>query len=98
MYYYAHQKDIRPKGVIFLTGCLVERCDDTNLQLKGYWGIELLHQDMCTGEHHRHDTRVLYCKTKDERDAWVTLLQTYAQVSSFESINTRRSTKKSFSP
>jgi hypothetical protein len=25
MYYYAHKNDIRPKGVIFLTGSIVER-------------------------------------------------------------------------
>jgi hypothetical protein len=25
IYYYAHQKDIRPRGVIFVTGCVVEK-------------------------------------------------------------------------
>ena len=80
MYYYAHQKDIRPKGVIFLTGCLVDRYHDKDLELKGYWGIELLHQDLCTGEHHRHDKRVLFTKSEEEREDWVTLLQHCSQV------------------
>ena len=80
MYYYGHQKDIRPKGVIFLTGCLVDRFHDKEMEGKGYWGIELLHQDLCTGEHHRHDKRVLFCKSEEEREDWVTLLQHNAQV------------------
>ena len=80
MYYYGHQKDIRPKGVIFLTGCLVDRVHDKEMEGKGYWGIELLHQDLCTGEHHRHDKRVLFCKSEEEREDWVTLLQHNAQV------------------
>lgn len=25
MYYYSHKRDVRPKGVIFLTGSIVER-------------------------------------------------------------------------
>ena len=80
MYYYGHQKDIRPKGVIFLTGCLVDRVHDKEMEGKGYWGIELLHQDLCTGEHHRHDKRLLFCKSEEEREDWVTLLQHNAQV------------------
>ena len=53
MYYYSYQSDVRPKGVIFLTGSIVERVKDEAMALKGYFGIELLHQDLCTGEHHR---------------------------------------------
>lgn len=80
MYYYWDQKEIRPRGVIFLTGCIVDRVHDRDLELKGYWGLELLHQDLCTGEHHRHDKRVLYCRTEEERDEWVTMLQHAAHV------------------
>ena len=36
MYYYGHVKDIRPK-VIFLTGCLVDRVHDKEMEGKGYW-------------------------------------------------------------
>ena len=53
IYYYHAKSDSRPKGVIFLTGSLVEKIHDRDLALKGYFGFELLHQDMCTGEHHK---------------------------------------------
>lgn len=53
IYYYNTKNDSRPKGVIFLTGSLVEKIHDRDLALKGYFGFELLHQDMCTGEHHK---------------------------------------------
>ena len=66
--------------MIFLTGCIVDRLHERDMELKGYWGIELLHQDMCTGEHHRHDQRVLYCRSEAERDEWVHALQREAHV------------------
>ncbi len=53
MYYYAKKDDIRPKGVVFITGSIIERIVDQDMALKGYYGFELLHQDLCTGEHHR---------------------------------------------
>lgn len=139
MYYYSHKSDVRPKGVIFLTGSIIERvstyvrtcaplheCYTSDLwhissddffyfsshnhlfqsssvisyctltiqyllshhfipispshpmppkwrmstctyvccfqvkdeasAMKGYFGFELLHQDLCTGEHHRCDS------------------------------------------
>ena len=80
MYYYWAEKDVRPKGVIFITGCIVDRTHERDMELKGYWGIEIMHQDMCTGEHHRHDVRTLYCKSEEERDEWVTILQHYSTV------------------
>jgi calcium/calmodulin-dependent protein kinase I len=80
MYYYAHKKDVRPRGVIFLTGCIVEKVHDEAAELKGYFGIELLHQDLCTGEHYKHESRVLYCRSEGERDVWLTRMQISAQV------------------
>eukprot|EP00596_Hydrurales_sp_CCMP1899_P003635 CAMPEP_0119047024 /NCGR_PEP_ID=MMETSP1177-20130426/50489_1 /TAXON_ID=2985 /ORGANISM="Ochromonas sp, Strain CCMP1899" /LENGTH=819 /DNA_ID=CAMNT_0007020999 /DNA_START=459 /DNA_END=2918 /DNA_ORIENTATION=- len=80
MYYYSHKSDVRPKGVIFLTGSIVERVKDEASALKGYFGFELLHQDLCTGEHHRHDKRVLYCRSEAQRDKWVSSLQHAAHV------------------
>lgn len=64
MYYYTHNKDVRPRGVIFLTGSIIERVKEEDMAMKGYYGFELLHQDLCTGEHHRHEKRVLYCKSE----------------------------------
>jgi hypothetical protein len=80
MYYYTDKSDIRPKGVIFLTGSIIERVVDNKLELKGYYGFELLNQDLCTGEHHRHEKRILYCRTAKVRDEWVQRLQHAAQV------------------
>lgn len=80
IYYYTHKHDVRPRGVVFLTGSIIERLSDPDMELKGYYGFELLHQDLCTGEHHRHEKRVLYCKSSEVRDKWVTMLQHAAHV------------------
>jgi len=80
LFYYASEKDVRPKGVIFLTGSIVERLHEQEMALKGYYGFELLHQDLGGDHHGRHDKRVLYCKSELDRDTWVTALQHAAQV------------------
>lgn len=54
------------------------------MEMKGYFGFEITHQDMCTGEHHRHEKRVLYCKSEDERERWVSMLQHAAHVRTTE--------------
>lgn len=86
LYYYSKKDDVRPRGVVFLTGCIIERIADNDMALKGYFGFEILHNDVCAGhetakhEHHRHDHRVLYCKSEGERDRWVVALQHAAHV------------------
>lgn len=84
MYYYAHKNDVRVKGVVFLTGCVIERKKDEEMELRGYYGFEVLHQDVCvagtSSEHHRHEQRVLYCRSEEEREKWVTALQHAAHV------------------
>ncbi len=80
LYYYNHPKDIRCKGVIFLAGSIIESIKEPDMELKGYYGFEILHLDQCTGVHHRHDKRVLYAKSIEERDKWVTSLQHAAHV------------------
>eukprot|EP01033_Poteriospumella_lacustris_P010146 gene10146-7236_t len=80
MYYYAHKDDVRVKGVVFLTGCIIERKKDEEMELRGYFGFEITHQDLCTGEHHRHETRTMYCRSEEEREKWVTNLQHAAHV------------------
>lgn len=80
MYYYLNKNDVRPKGVIFLTGCLIDEIVDEVSEVKGYYGIELLHQDLCTGEHHKHDRRVVYCKSEKERNEWLSAMQLAAHV------------------
>lgn len=68
-------------GVIFLTGSIIERIKDDDMELKGYYGFEITHQDLCSGSHHHHDKRVLYCRTEEEREKWVTSLQHAGHVS-----------------
>lgn len=80
MYYYTRQADVRPKGVIFLTGSIIERVKEDDMALKGYYGFEITHQDLCTGEHHRHDKRILYTRSEEEREKWVSALQHAAHV------------------
>ena len=65
---------------VSLLGSIVESLKDESSALKGYFGFELLHQDLCTGEHHRHEKRVLYCRSEQLRDKWVTALQHAAHV------------------
>jgi len=57
----------KPRGVIFLTGSLVDAVvnKEDNHEAQGYFGLEVLHQDLCTGEHHRHERRVLYCQVTE---------------------------------
>mmetsp|Transcript_24409 Transcript_24409/g.35872 ORF Transcript_24409/g.35872 Transcript_24409/m.35872 type:complete len:819 (+) Transcript_24409:77-2533(+) len=80
LYYYAHKKDIRPRGVIFLPGCICEKVSDITSELKGYFGLELLRQDFCPGEHFKHEHRQLYCRSELERDEWLLKIQRAAQV------------------
>ena len=34
IYYYNKKNDVRPRGVIFLTGCIVERVKDEDMVMK----------------------------------------------------------------
>lgn len=80
VYYYYHKDDVRVKGVIFLTGCIIERKKDEEMELRGYYGFEIMHQDLCNSDHHRHEKRILYCRSEEEREKWVTSLQHSAHV------------------
>ena len=80
MYYYWNKDDVRPKGVVFLMGSIIEKIKYTENELKGYYGFELLHQEICAGEHHRHEKRVLFCRSDEDRDKWVHALQLAAHV------------------
>lgn len=66
--------------MIFLTGFIIERLKDEEMAVKGYYGFEIMHQDLSSDKHHHHEKRVLYCKSEDERDRWVTALQHAAHV------------------
>lgn len=66
MYYYARQADLRPKGVVFLTGSIIDRVRESEMEMKGFFGLEITHQDLCSGDHHRHEKRILYTKSEEE--------------------------------
>lgn len=82
LYYYAHKRDVRPRGIIFLSGCLIEKINEESSELKGYYGLEIIQQDHhCTGDHHnRHETRTLYTRSEHERREWISALQHAAHV------------------
>jgi Ca2+-binding EF-hand superfamily protein len=85
IYYYNHESDVRPKGVIFLSGNIIEKVNEEASEIKGYYGFEILHQDFSSGKgtdagHHRHDQRILYARSAEERENWIKLLQHAAQV------------------
>lgn len=87
LYYFLNSTDIRPKGVIFLSGCIIEKIKDDDMVLRGYYGFEILQQDIYSGRnekesehHHHHEKRILYCRSAEELDQWVTTLQHAAQV------------------
>ena len=65
IYYYNHESDVRPKGVIFLAGTIIEKIVEEASEIKGYYGFEILHQDLSSGagEHHKHEQRILYARS-----------------------------------
>eukprot|EP01040_Poterioochromonas_malhamensis_P013902 gene13902-15341_t len=82
-YYYAYQAGARPKGVIFLTGSIIERIREDEMEMKGYYGFEIS-QGFLVSDHHRHEKRVLYCKGEEEREKWISSLQHAAHNVSIE--------------
>eukprot|EP00968_Pinguiococcus_pyrenoidosus_P018191 scaffold1867_cov247-Pinguiococcus_pyrenoidosus.AAC.28 len=73
LYYYAHKSDVRSRGVIFLTGCIVEKLEDDHEESHGYYGFEILST-------YGNFRRVLFATTAEQRDAWIHDLQHAAQV------------------
>ena len=67
LYWYTRQKDSTPRGVLFLEDSYVKPVDDGQ---KGYFGISI-HTSSAHGER----TKVLYAKTSEERDEWLSALR-----------------------
>lgn len=76
LYYYKFKSDLKPIGVIFLSGSIVSPIKDNFLSI-----IEL---NVCTGEHHPHQKRLLECKTNLIRNEWVSKLQKASHIIPFE--------------
>lgn len=80
LYYYKSKQDLRPKGVIFLSGSIVSSVGKNQISIS-----EL---NICTGEHHSHKKRILICKSEELRNKWVNLLQKASHIIPFESVYT----------
>lgn len=78
LYYYKSKTDIKPKGVIFLSGSIVKPLENNLLSI-----TEL---NVCTGEHHPHQIRILECETQQIRNEWTTKLQKASHIIPFESV------------
>lgn len=83
LYYYYNKTDKRPKGVIFLPGSIIQHINDPEMEEKGYYGFEIVQQNLCTGEYHHHEKRIFYCKTQNDRNKWVQKLQNLSDVIPF---------------
>ena len=83
VYYYTKQSDLRPKGVIFLTGCIIEKAESREDELAGYYGFELIQMETSQSKEelaNKNDRRTLFCKSEKDRDEWVHMLQQAAHV------------------
>lgn len=78
LYYYKFKSDLKPIGVIFLSGSIISSVKDNFLSI-----VEL---NVCTGEHHPHQKRLLECETNQIRNEWVSRLQKASHIIPFESV------------
>jgi len=78
LYYYKFKSDLKPLGVIFLSGSIISPIKDNFLSI-----VEL---NVCTGEHHPHQKRLLECETNQIRNEWISKLQKASHIVPFESI------------
>lgn len=73
LYYYNTANSIKPKGVVFLPGSIVNAIENN--------AIELIIQGSS-----RHKKRTLYCENFEIRNAWINVLKTASQVVNFNEI------------
>lgn len=78
LYYYKSKYDIKPKGVIFLSGSIIIPIEKNE--------IEISELNLCTGEHNSHQKRTFVCDTENLRNEWVKHLQKASHYITFESI------------
>lgn len=70
LYYFVHRSATKPRGLIFLGGCQIERLpDEAATQTK--FGFRIVHLDAERLGQRQH---TLYANTKKERDDWVRVL------------------------
>ena len=87
LYYYYNKQDVRPKGIIFLAGSIIEKFNDNDMIEKGYYGFTILQQCEDTqfiSHHYEHEKRIFYCESIEKRDDLVHKLQHLAHIIPFE--------------
>ena len=79
LYYYKFKSDLKPTGVIFLSGSIVFPIKDNFLSI-----VEL---NVCTGKHHcNHQKRLFECENNLIRNEWIVKLQKASHIIPFETI------------
>lgn len=93
LYYYYNKNDVRPKGIIFLSGSIVEQISDPESESKGHFGFEILQQYdesnyynnyELNNHNHHHEKRVFYCESNEKRNELIHQLQHLAHIVPFE--------------
>lgn len=84
LYYYYGKTDIRPKGIIFLPGSIVERISNKEMEDKNMFGFDIIQQNLCTGEYHHHEKRTFYCMSENQVNELVHKLQVLSNLIPFE--------------
>eukprot|EP00916_Digyalum_oweni_P026149 GHVL01042985.1.p1 GENE.GHVL01042985.1~~GHVL01042985.1.p1 ORF type:complete len:736 (+),score=106.92 GHVL01042985.1:528-2735(+) len=70
LYYYRHQRDTHPQGLLFLEGCFVEIIDSRNrIAAVNRYGLSIAHT---SGNYREH---LLFAKSEVERDEWLDALR-----------------------
>ena len=70
LYYYYNKNSIKPKGVIFISGAIINSINEN--------AIEIIMEGKT-----RHKKRILYCENSAIRHAWLNVLKTASQVINF---------------
>lgn len=88
LYYYYNKQDTRPKGIIFLSGCIISQFVDSEMELKGNFGLEIIQQHeeenpLCLN-HHSHEKRIFFCESREKRDELINELQHSAHIIPFD--------------
>lgn len=84
LYYYYGKTDVRPKGIIFLPGSIIEKIDNKEMEEKNMFGFEITQQNLCTGEYHHHEKRIFYCNSESQVNELVHNLQLLSNLIPFE--------------
>lgn len=73
LYYYSSKKSINPKGVIFITGAVINSLNNNSIEI-------------IIDGNTRHRKRVFYCENLNIKNAWVNVLKTASQIIDFDKI------------